>query len=48
MLELEENLRLLNLLQQKLNNLKETLAIDSLKAELETLNKEIIKTRFLG
>ncbi|MCI8308726.1 MAG: hypothetical protein HFJ45_00580 [Clostridia bacterium] len=48
MLELEENLRLLNSLMQKLNSLEETLAISSLKIELKNLQDESSKERFLG
>ena len=48
MLELEENLRLLNSLIQKLNSLEETLAISSLKAELKSLQEESSKDRILG
>jgi hypothetical protein len=48
MLELEENLRILNSLLEKLNSLEETLAIASLKEEVKALQDETSKERFLG
>ena len=46
MLDLEENLRLLNELLEKLNTLSDTLAISSLKQKLESLKKESEKEGF--
>ena len=40
MLDLEENLRILNTLIEKLNSLNETLDISSLKRKLEQLKKQ--------
>lgn len=46
MLELEENLRILNGLLEKLNRLEELLAISSLKSELKELQEETTKEGF--
>ena len=46
MLELEENIRILNALLEKLNSLEDTLAISSLKLELKKLQEETTKDGF--
>lgn len=46
MLELEENLRVLNSLIEKLNSLRDTLNISSLEKEKEELTKETEKADF--
>lgn len=46
MLELEENLKLLNMLIQKLNSLEEALAIGSLENELKDLKEQTLEENF--
>ena len=46
MLELEENKRFLNSLKDKLENIRESMKIDSLNNELETLRKESLAENF--
>lgn len=46
MLELEENLKLLNLILQKLNNLEDALAISSLENELKELKNKTLEEGF--
>ena len=46
MLEIEENLKLLQELKNRLNNLEESLSISSLKETLSTLKKETEKEDF--
>jgi peptide chain release factor 2 len=46
MLELEENKRYLNTLKSKLDNINESMKIDTLKTELETLKQESMQENF--
>jgi len=46
LLELEDNLKSLNLLMQKLNNLEDALAISSLEKELEELKSKTLENGF--
>ena len=46
MLELEENKRFLNSLKDKLTNIRESMKMDSLNSELETLRKESMAENF--
>lgn len=46
MLELEENKRFLNDLKEKLENIRESMKIDSLNNELETLRKDSLAENF--
>ena len=46
MFELEENLRLLNDLKEKLEQIKDSIKIDNLKSELSKLEAESLKEDF--